>query len=506
MLVLLLTFLCYMAYHASRKPPSIVKSVLYGGAKAGVSDEDRAGTGWYPFDTAQGKALLGDIDLAFLGAYAVGMFFAGHLGDRLDLRLFLTTGMLGSGVFVMLTGMAYFWDIHNILYFVFVSIVAGLFQATGWPGVVSVVANWFGKGNRGLIMGLWNAHTSVGNILGTLLAAAALPYGWGWSYLLPGALIIIIGLIIYCFLVVEPADIGFKNLEGDGEKAGDAESAPLMEMADMRAHSGSTTSLVDMDKGVRMRGGPQDAQLVSGRSDGAHGVSFITAWHIPGVATYALTLFFSKLVAYTFLYWLPMYIYNVEIGGRRLDPKTAGNLSILFDVGGVLGGATIGYLADVSGASALVSWGFVLMSVPVLYLYRTYGHIAMSINVSLMMLSGFFVNGPYALITTAVSADLGTHESLQGSEKALATVTAIIDGMGSIGAAAGPVLTGYISELPGEFNNVFIMLYVSALSAALLLSKLVYKEVCDLARSGTGRKGAKAPAPKRPSSHKSSGR
>lgn len=53
----------------------------------------------------------------------------------------------------------------------------------------------------------------------------------------------------------------------------------------------------------------------------SHGVSFVAAWSIPGVATYALTLFFSKLVAYTFLYWLPMYIYDVEVGGRRLDPK-----------------------------------------------------------------------------------------------------------------------------------------------------------------------------------------
>lgn len=32
-----------------------------------------------------------------------------------------------------------------------------------------------------------------------------------------------------------------------------------------------------------------------------------------------------------------------------------------------------------------------------------------------------------------------------GNEKALATVTAIIDGMGSIGAAIGPLMTGYIS-------------------------------------------------------------
>jgi MFS family permease len=81
------------------------------------------------------------------------------------------------------------------------------------------------------------------------------------------------------------------------------------------------------------------------------------------------------------------------------------------------------------------------------------------------MTSGFFVNGPYALITTAVSADLGTHASLAGNEKALATVTAIIDGMGSVGAALGPLATGYISEMPGGFDNVFFMLYGAATCA-----------------------------------------
>ena len=50
---------------------------------------------------------------------------------------------------------------------------------------------------------------------------------------------------------------------------------------------------------------------------------------------------------------------------------------------------------------------------PFLWLYRNYGHVSFSVNIALMMLSGFCVNGPYALITTAVSADLGTHESLQ---------------------------------------------------------------------------------------------
>lgn len=43
---------------------------------------------------------------------------------------------------------------------------AGVAQTTGWPGVVTVVGKWFGKGKRGLIFGIWNSHTSIGNILG----------------------------------------------------------------------------------------------------------------------------------------------------------------------------------------------------------------------------------------------------------------------------------------------------------------------------------------------------
>ena len=256
--VLVLTFLCYMSYHASRKPPSIVKSVLHGsvhsvdglsteamfGAHLGpaamggvvggtfVSEEGHAGAaankkrpqpdpaprndtgvdgpGWAPFnDVDNGQALLGDLDVAFLGSYALGMFVCGHLGDRLDLRMFLTWGMLGSGAMVVLFGMGYFWQIHSMPYFLSVQVIGGFFQATGWPSVVTVMANWFGHGNRGLVMGVWNAHTSVGNILGSLMAASMLQYGWGYSFVVPGLLIIVVGILINLFLVVEPQDVGY---------------------------------------------------------------------------------------------------------------------------------------------------------------------------------------------------------------------------------------------------------------------------------------------------------
>ena len=169
-LALAVTFAAYAMYHASRKPPSIVKSVLH-------PDEESVkmgARGWAPFDGEDGTTVIGTCDFAFLASYSVGMFFSGHIGDRMDLRKFLTFGMLMSGFWVSMFGMGYYWNVHSVWYYVAVQMVAGVMQSTGWPSVVSVMGNWFGKGKRGLIMGVWNAHTSVGNMLGSILAASAL--------------------------------------------------------------------------------------------------------------------------------------------------------------------------------------------------------------------------------------------------------------------------------------------------------------------------------------------
>lgn len=46
--------------------------------------------------------------------------------------------------------------------------------------MVAVMGNWFGKKNRGLLLGVWNAHTSVGNILGTAVPAIWAVRGQAW--------------------------------------------------------------------------------------------------------------------------------------------------------------------------------------------------------------------------------------------------------------------------------------------------------------------------------------
>ena len=475
--VLGLTFLSYTMYHATRKPPSIVKSVL----NPDSTQRELGRDGWEPFSGPDGNSLLGSIDVSFLAAYSIGMFFSGHIGDSMDLRKFLTIGMVGSGFFVCLFGLAYFWDIHSMYYFVAVQIMAGIFQSTGWPSVVSVVGNWFGKSKRGLIMGVWNAHTSVGNILGSLIAARCLrDSNWGMSFIIPGVLMALSGLVINLFLVVDPEDAGHASPHDTSShhEGGDI-SEDRIALTSATAGGESMSSMVSSDDERASTPGLGGGSSRSGFTERhqSEAVGFRAALRIPGVVTFSLCLFFTKLVAYTFLYWLPFYIERTEIGGEYLSAAKAGELSTLFDIGGVVGGILAGYLSDKYNARSMVSAGFVYASIPVLYLYREYGSLSMNVNVGFMMLAGVLVNGPYALITTAVSADLGTHESLKGNAKALATVTAIIDGTGSIGAAIGPMLTGYISSRTNDWNNVFYMLYTADLVAGLLLTRLVLKEI-----------------------------
>ena len=101
--------------------------------------------------------------------------------------------------------------------------MSGVFQTTGWPGVVTVVGNWFGKGKRGLIFGIWNSHTSLGNILGNSVAARFVETDWGLSFMVPGAIMGIMGFIIFLFLASTPNEVGcvpsgsygYRKLDGD---------------------------------------------------------------------------------------------------------------------------------------------------------------------------------------------------------------------------------------------------------------------------------------------------
>uniref|UniRef100_A0A8C8SIP1 Solute carrier family 37 member 1 n=1 Tax=Pelusios castaneus TaxID=367368 RepID=A0A8C8SIP1_9SAUR len=447
--IFVLTFLLYTSFHLSRKPISIVKGELHKHCAPPneielnsykeyaiqiqsvkkLSNESQCG--WEPFDKNNYKQLLGALDYSFLCAYAVGMYFSGIIGERLPIRYYLTAGMLASGLFTAMFGLGYFYNIHNLWFYMMAQVTNGLVQTTGWPSVVTCIGNWFGKGRRGLIMGIWNSHTSVGNILGSLIAGYWVSTCWGLSFVVPGVIIACMGIVCFLFLIERKYDPAMQCLLPDRENC----TVPLNHNTAVNGEGGNSMSAI----------------------------SFIGALRIPGVIEFSLCLLFAKLVSYTFLFWLPLYITNVE----HLDAKKAGDLSTLFDVGGIFGGILAGLVSDRLEKRASTCGVMLSLAAPALYMFSAISKMGLEATIVMLLISGALVNGPYALITTAVSADLGTHKSLKGNSRALSTVTAIIDGTGSVGAALGPLLAGLIS--PSGWNNVFYMLMVAD-ACALLVS------------------------------------
>lgn len=181
-----------------------------------------------------------------------------------------------------------------------------------------------------------------------------------------------------------------------------------------------------------------------------------------------------------------MHTYNfvviAVVAGVQLSHKSAGILSTVFDIGGVVGGVLAGVTSDIIEARGVTSIVFLLLSMPALLFYRIYGSVSMFTNIALMLVSGALVNGPYSLITTAVAADLGTQSDIKGNSRALATVSAIIDATGSVGAALGPLLAGYISTR--GWNSVFVMLILSISIASLLLIPIVKNEIKEKLNEG----------------------
>lgn len=454
---LILTFFVYCTYHISRKPISVVKNVLSQNCSERVDPDNTNNSHWCdwpPFDGDNANELLGYVDSFFLFAYAFGVFVSGAIGERMDLRIFLFIGMVLSGLFNIMFGLAYSFNIHSLWYFYLTQALSGLAQSTGWPAVVTAVGNWYGKGSRGLIFGVWNSHTSLGNILGTLIAAVYVDNAWSYSFIVPGCIIIALGVVVLLTLVPDPTMIGLINPNNPTR----AQSVSY----DIKDKEAGLPKLPDEEKAI----------------------SFIGALKIPGVVEFSLCLFFAKLVSYTFTFWLPNYIDT----STNYTASQSAYISIFFDVGGIIGGILAGVLRDQTGMPASICNTMLILSVPLMYVYNMFGDVTIGLNIFLLIVVGLFVNGPYGLITTAVSADLGTHESLKGNSKALATVSAIIDGTGSIGAAVGPLIAGNLSET--DWSYVFYMMMISELIAMILLVRLVIHETRDFLHRRKEKKSA----------------
>ena len=464
----LLTFFGYAFFHACRKAFSNVKDPL----QKELTPSAKVICPWphsnssdcvlKPYDTwnsrhvfkstNEANIFLGTLDTIFLFSYAVGLYISGMIGDRLNLRLVLTFGMCMSAVVFFIFGfISEHFGIYNKYFYGVFFMLNGLLQSTGWPATVAVMGNWFSKSTRGSVFGFWSANASVGNIIGSLMVASVLNYGYEFGILITSFLLFCGGILVFFCLNPKPEDIG---LEPTRESEDNVASSPVNNQPKDKEPLLQDTSLQQL----------RDPQI----EVDSKALGFFQSLMLPGVIPYSLSYACLKLVNYSFFFWLPVYLSQ----GLHWKDKKSDELSNFYDIGGIVGGIIAGVASDLIGLRSPVVCSMLVLSMVSLFIYGNTGS-DYDTNVAFMTLTGLMVGGPANLISSAISADLGKQVALRGNEAALATVTGIVDGTGSVGAAIGQYLVPQIDDLFGWHAVFYFLIIMTFLSGVCLIPMLI---------------------------------
>jgi sugar phosphate permease len=352
-----------------------------------------------------GEGTLAAIDTGYLAAYALGQFISGLIGDRIGARRLVSMGMFFAAFTCAAFGMA---SSGAMLLAAFT--LNGFAQSTGWPGTTKGMAEWTSPERRGAVMGLWCTSYQVGGIVASWFCTLMLgSYGWRAAFFGPAVCIAGVGAIV--LLTLRPGPYAVTVIP----------------------QTGSLAARAGINREV---------------------------FRNPTLWSYGAAYFFIKLIRYSVLFWLPYYLHTA-LGVSETD---AGYLSISFEVGGVIGAVTIGFISDRVkhlSRSIIAAIGLVGLAAALL----VYARLAPSspvLQFALMALIGGLLFGPDSLVSASAAQDAG-------GQAAAARATGFVNGIGSIGALLQGYVTVGIRKSFG-WSAVFYVFVGFALLSALALT------------------------------------
>lgn len=183
-------------------------------------------------------------------------------------------------------------------------------------------------------------------------------------------------------------------------------------------------------------------------------ISFKQALLIPGVLIFAISFMFIKFSMYGIFYWLPTYLRD-QLNFSKAD---AANMFSTFDAGSIVGNILMGLITDLLPyRSPVFEVGIVLSTIFTLAL-TFWDNTSKEVLSIIMFFLGFTLTGS-SIVIAAIECDLGKQEILKHNQKALATVSGIIDGVAGFGSVLGQILIGVIKDSAG-WRATFLMLTI----------------------------------------------
>ena len=138
----------------------------------------------------------GGLVSAFTIAYGISQLPSGWLADRIGQRVLILLGISGVALWGMLAGLAPNYTIMIVL-----MVLLGLFGGGYHPSSAPLVSSMVTPKRRGWALGIHQIGGTASNLTAPLIAAGLATYlGWQSAFLIPGAVVIVLGIVLFVLL------------------------------------------------------------------------------------------------------------------------------------------------------------------------------------------------------------------------------------------------------------------------------------------------------------------
>ncbi|MGC0371959.1 MAG: hypothetical protein DGJ47_000660 [Rickettsiaceae bacterium] len=346
--------------------------------------------------------------------YGAGKFANGYFSDKSNARYFMPIGLFISSIITFVLGFS------NGLYMLgALWILNNWFQSMGWPPAARILTHWFAPSELGTKWAMGAASHQVGGAITLILSGYLVAnYGWRYAFFVPAIISSIIALILYNRLRESPKIIGLPPVElykGDNifHEEDKEDNMPTIEIFRKVFYN-------------------KNMWLICGAN----------------ICVY--------IVRIGIIFWAPLFLNQF----KGISIQHAGWQVASYEVVGVLGGISAGYISDrfFAGQRGIVGAIFMFMLTLVLIAFWYMPNGSNLVSAGILVLVGFFVYGPQVLIGVA-SADFT-------SKKTIGTANGLAGTMGYVGSAISGVGVGMLVDQYG-WASAFMFFIFSALLGSI---------------------------------------
>jgi len=215
----------------------------------------------------------------------------------------------------------------------------------------------------------------------------------------------------------------------------------------------------------------EDHALSTTNDDDDEAISIWQALRLPRVLTYSFCFFCIKFTIYSLVNWMPTFIGQALYGSST----QAANIQSFYEVGAALGSIVLGYCTDLfyQRRSPVIMFSVFTAACISVFITVNYSSFSTQAWLIIMFSLGFFVGNVNTFLVMTCPQDLG---KAQG-KRAIATITGIVDGIGSAGSGIGQLILGFTVEAYGWQLGYLLQISLSLVACLIPIAFISCQEI-----------------------------